>query len=77
MTKIRKKHGSTLKFKVVLAAFKGDKTASQLCQEFGIAASQIYIWKKQFEENASSIFEDKRKKIPKKTSTSYIESLEK
>lgn len=60
MSKIRKKHGSSLKLKVALAANKGDKTVSELCQEFSVAASQIYAWKKQFDESALSIFEDKR-----------------
>ena len=60
MTKIRKKHGSNFKLKVALAANKGEKTTSELCQEFGIAAAQIYAWKKYFDENASLIFEDKR-----------------
>lgn len=60
MTKIRKKHNSQFKLKVALAANRGEKTTSELCQKFGVAATQIYAWKKQFDEKASTIFEDKR-----------------
>lgn len=60
MTKIRKRHVKSFKVKVALEAIKEQKTASELCQEFGITSSQIYSWKKQLEEGAESIFEDKR-----------------
>lgn len=60
MSKIRKTHSSIFKLRVALAAHKGEKTTSELCQEFGVAATQIYAWKKQFDEKASSIFDDKR-----------------
>ena len=62
MTKqIRKYHGDQFKFKVALAALKEDKPMAELCQEYGIVASQIYTWKKQLEEHVAEIFTDKRK----------------
>lgn len=59
MTKsIKKKpHTSTYKFRVAMAALKGDKTVSQLCQEFGVVSSQIYKWKTALLTRGSSIFE--------------------
>ena len=59
---IRKNHTDSFKFKVALAAIKGDKTIAELCQMFGIVASQIYTWKKQLETKGAIIFADKRKK---------------
>jgi transposase len=58
--KIRKKHSDGFKLKVALAALKEDKTVAEMCHEFGVASSQIYAWKKQLEEQGSSIFADKR-----------------
>lgn len=60
MTKIRKRHGSNFKAKVALTALKEKKTTAELCSEFSIATSQICAWKKQLEEGAQSLFEDKR-----------------
>ena len=60
MKKMRKKHGSNFKAKVALAALKEKKTTAELCHEFSIATSQIFAWKKQLEEGASLLFEDKR-----------------
>ncbi|MEM7175300.1 MAG: transposase [Chlamydiota bacterium] len=54
-----KKHSSAFKFRVALAAIKGDKTVSDLCQEFSLAASQIYAWKKELEDRGVEIFETK------------------
>ena len=34
---------------------------SQLCQEFGLAAKQIYNWKKKLEKIGPEVFADKRK----------------
>lgn len=64
MAKIHKKHGSGFKLKVALAAIKGQKTTAELCQEFSVASSQIYAWKKQLEDGAQSIFEGKQKQDP-------------
>ena len=60
--KIRKYHGDEFKAKVALAALKGDKTINELCQEFGVAAAQIYAWRDRLADNAATIFVDKRAK---------------
>jgi transposase-like protein len=53
------KYSSGLKFRVALAAKKGDKTVAELCQEFSLVPSQIYAWKKELEERGREIFESK------------------
>ena len=57
--KMSSKYSPALKFRVALAALKGDKTIAELCQEFGVASSQIYAWKKDLEERGAEIFETK------------------
>lgn len=59
MTKTIKKkpHSGTYKFRVALAAIKGDKTISQLCQEFAVVSSQIYKWKAALLERGPSVFD--------------------
>jgi len=57
---IRKKHSSAYKFKVALEAIKGSRTVPELCQEFGVVSSQIYVWKNQLEDHGAGIFEKKQ-----------------
>jgi len=59
---IRKNHTDAFKFKVALAATKGDRTVAEISQMFGVVASQIYAWKKQLDSKGAAIFADKRKK---------------
>jgi len=61
MTRKYKKHGTSFKAKVALEAIKERKTVADLCQEHGLAASQIFAWKKELEEGCSKIFEDNKK----------------
>jgi len=62
MSKMYKKHTSTLKLKIALEAIKEQKTLGQLSQEYGIAPTQISTWKKLLEENAKAVFEMKSDK---------------
>ena len=57
--KMSSKYSSAFKFRVAMAASKGDRTVTELCQEFSLAASQIYAWKKDLEERGQEIFETK------------------
>ena len=61
MARNYKKHGSSFKAKVALDAIKEKKTVSDLCQEYGLAASQIFAWKKHVEGNTNKLFEEKGK----------------
>jgi len=56
-------YSSEFKFKVALEALKGTRTIAELCQEYRLAASQIYDWKSRLKELGASIFTTKA--IPK------------
>jgi transposase len=61
MSKKYASHSNQFKFKVALEALKGNRTVTELCQEFGLAASQIYAWKKKLEEAGPHLFAVKSK----------------
>jgi transposase-like protein len=44
------------KFKIALAAIKGDKTIAQLAEEYRVHPNQISEWKKQLLDNGSDLF---------------------
>lgn len=52
----RRNHGPAFKAKVALAALKGDKTLSELSDQFGVHANQISGGKKELEQGASGVF---------------------
>ena len=56
-----KTYDSKFKFKVALAAIKGEKTTEEICEEFNVVTSQVYAWKNQLEESGDIVFVDKRK----------------
>ena len=56
MTIKKKPHSSEFKFKVALEAVRGDKTAAELCQTYGIVSSQLFKWRKALMERGSSVF---------------------
>ena len=60
--KQRRKHSPLFKSKVALAALKGDKTIAELASQFEVHPNQITDWKRQLQENASSVFGQKQEK---------------
>jgi len=52
----RRNHTAVFKAKVALAAIKGEKTLSELAEQFDVHANQIAQWKSQLLEGASGVF---------------------
>ena len=53
----RRNHSAAFKAKVALAALKGDRTMSELAQQFDLHPNQIKQWKDQLLENVSGVFD--------------------
>jgi transposase len=52
----RRNHTPALKARVALAAIKGDRTLTQLAEQFDIHPNQITSWKAQLEGGAADVF---------------------
>jgi transposase len=52
----RRRFSQEFKAKVAPEGIKGQRTANELAQEFGIHANQIKLWKKQLLEAAPVVF---------------------
>ncbi len=52
----RRNHTAAFKAKVALAAVKGDKTLTELAQQFDVHPNQITQWKSQLLEGAAGVF---------------------
>ncbi len=61
MSKKRKQYSAPFKSKVALAALKGDETTSEIAARFQIHPTMVSTWKRELLENASELFEGKRK----------------
>ncbi len=60
----RRNHTSAFKSKVALAAVRGEKTMSELAQQFDVHPNQIKQWRDQLLEGAVGLF-DRENKPPK------------
>ena len=56
----RKQHSAETKAKVVIAAIKGQHTASELASMYGVHATQIGMWKKKALEELVQLFSSRR-----------------
>lgn len=54
--RIRRTHSPAFKAKVALAAVKGEKTLSDLAQQYDVHPNQITTWKNQLLEGAAGVF---------------------
>jgi transposase len=52
----RRNHTPAFKAQVALAAIKGDRTLSQLAEQFDVHPNQITSWKAQLEGGAADVF---------------------
>ena len=52
----RRNHTAAFKAKAALTAWKGEKTLSELAQQFEVHALQVKQWKDQLPEGAAGIF---------------------
>lgn len=68
MERQRKRYSAEFKAKVALAAAKGQKTLSELAEQYGVHANQISKWKAQLIESATGLFRDGREKKKEKNS---------
>ena len=58
MTKrTRRNHSPAFKAKVALAALKGEKTLTDLAQQFDVHVNQITQWRSQLLDGATGVFE--------------------
>jgi transposase-like protein len=62
MVKKRITHSAAFKAKVALAAYRQDKTLSQLAAQFKVHPNAISRWKIQLLENIETVFKDGRSK---------------
>ena len=58
--KKRKIFSSQFKAKVALEAMRGIKTVNEIAQEFGVHPTQVGLWKKELQEQASFLFDARR-----------------
>ena len=75
MSNIRKKHTSSFKAKVALAAIKGEETTAQLAARYEVHPSMINSWRKQLEGGASSLFDSGRKANKERESEETVAEL--
>jgi len=60
----RRNHSAAFKSKVALAVIRGDKTMSELAQQFDVHPNQIKQWKDQLLSGEEDIFESGGDKPP-------------
>jgi transposase-like protein len=52
----RRNHTPAFKARVALAAIEGDRTLTQLAEQFDVHPNQITLWKAQLEGGAADVF---------------------
>lgn len=61
MSKKRNQYSASFKSKIALAALKGDQTTSEIAARFQIHPTMVSTWKRELLDNASDLFEGKKK----------------
>lgn len=65
---VQKRHSNEFKAQVALEAIRGDRTITEIAQEYEISPSQVTRWKQEAEANFAYIF-DKGKGVKKELKT--------
>ena len=60
----RRNHSPTFKAQVSIAALKGNKTLTELAQQYDIHPNQITDWKSQLMERSAQVFGDSMASAP-------------
>ena len=60
MSTKRRKYGAGFKRKVVLEAFREDRTINEIASAYSLHPAQVSIWKRQAIEGLESVLTDKR-----------------
>ena len=75
---MKKTYEEGFKAKVALEALKGDKTISEIAQQYEVHPNLIGLWKKTLQENARELFGRKNKKdLDAEHKEAIIEELQK
>ena len=67
----RKSYTAEYKLKVVLESMQRDTTQEDVCKKFGVSSPMLHRWRKEFQTNAESVFQDKRDPKQKARSAGY------
>ena len=59
----RKTYSTEFKVKVVLEAFKGQRTINEISSHYGIHPNQVNQWKKQAVESLPDVFSSRRARV--------------
>lgn len=77
MSITKRKFSADFKFKGVLSALKESQTVAELASKYELHPSQIQLWKKQFLEKASIVFDEQRSLGEEKKETETASLCEK
>lgn len=62
MSKRRSQYTPEEKSKIVIETLKGELTQAQITAKYGVHATQISAWRREFKVGVADIFRDKRKR---------------
>ena len=75
MSKKIKSYDKSLKAKIALEAYKGEKTMLEICSQYNVPKTNVHDWLNKLKENVSDIFELPQDSLRKLSS--YKQEIEK
>ena len=73
--KKRKQYSAAFKLKVVLEMLKEECTVAEIGSEYEVHATMLHAWRREFQEKAPGIFEDRRKRAESANSETLTDPL--